>query len=122
VAPGLALPGPVTRAPALGVVTCRHLCHADPGGKWDPLAIPGSLLGWNRLFRLGNGMVLAVGSRLFACPRLAGLVGAGGYTPTSAVSDRGRCGVAIWFVAGFGKRSDRGDPWIAIGHIEVAVR
>ena len=118
----IALSGPVAGVPVLGVVTWRHLRHADPGGEWDLLAIPGSLLGWDRLVRLGHDMVLAVGSRLFACPGLGGLVGACVPPPTSAVSDCGRCGVVTRLAAGFGKRSGRGDPWIAIGRIELAVR
>lgn len=119
-APRLALPGLVARAPALGAVTWRYFCHGDPGGELDPLAIPGSLLGCDRLFRLGNDTVLAVGPSLFPCPGLAGLVGACAHT-ASTVSDCGRCGVVTRLAAGFGERSGRGDHRIAIGPIEVEV-
>jgi len=122
VAPRLALPGPVARAAALRAVTVRQLCHGDPGGKVELRAIPGLPVGWDRSFRLDNEMVLAVGPRLLACPRLAGLVGACAHTPTSTVSDCGRCGDAIRLAAGFGERSGRGHHRVATGQTEVEVQ
>lgn len=69
-APRLALPGLVARAPALGAVTWRYFCHGDPGGELDPPAIPGSLLGWDRLFRLGNDTVRPLDQDCFPVPAL----------------------------------------------------
>jgi len=119
VAPRLALPGPVARAPVLRAVTCRPLYHEDPDGELDLLTLPGASLEWGRSFRLGKDMVLAVGPRLLPCPRLAGLVSACGHTPTSMVSDCGRCGASTRFAAGFGERFGSGDLRIATGRIEV---